>query len=899
MWIINCILIIMGVIASVMGVSFFIRNKKSSGNIRWYICFCGVFSGLWCLSYALVGMSYNLSLCDYFRKMGCFSVNAFLVSEVFLVTEMSSAKKVYVNCAKIFSLIISVIDFIFYSNEGIDIYYRLEGYTTWKANTANTFPRNIQTAYIVLIFLTLISFGITWIINTKVKRLRHFFVFVFISNFILLFFTIPDTFLPARGYYAIPTSGIGAATCTMVMWYGATQLSSFDIRMGNIKEKIFDFMEAGIIVFDLNRQTAIINEYAKLCDDRQDKEMLELDDFFCMDKAMVDEAFESSKDRVYGVKLWDKTESTAYSVQISAVKDNFNEIFCYICVFSDITKEVNAISKFEVASEAKSRFLAQMSHEIRTPINVVLGMNEMIMREAENQNIQEYAQNIDSAGNTLLTIINSILDFSKIEDGKMGIVPVKYDTASFVHDLVNSVAQRADDKGLKLEVQVDENLPCAMIGDNVRVAQVIMNLLTNAVKYTEKGYIRLTIRCIGQGPNHVKFEVKVKDTGIGIKEEDTRKLFESFERLDEIRNHNIEGTGLGISIVTSLLNMMGSSLKVESTYGVGSEFSFSLEQGIGDPTPIGNLTERLKNRQHNLKKEDLFQAAQARILVVDDNEMNLKVMRNKLRLFKINPDLANSGRETVEIMRNKVYDIVLMDHMMPEMDGIETLKNLQKENLIGEGTYVIALTANAVVGARETYLEAGFSDYMSKPVNIRRLGDCLLKYLPKTAFVEVEETEEDEEIMEFSPEEDEDVMEFSPEEDEDVMEFSSEEESPKDDEFGHKLKRLELGGFDVKAGLAYCGQDRDFYRDMLREYVVSSHDKIRNLTKFLQEKNWHEYEVLVHALKSNSKMIGAVMIAKKSELMERAASEEKEDFIQKNHDNLMNLIEDTVALINR
>ncbi|MCR5625348.1 MAG: response regulator [Lachnospiraceae bacterium] len=1050
MIIVNYILLIIGTIAGVMGISFFFRNRISAGNIRLYICACGVFSALWCLSYGIIGMTYELEYCDYIRKLGVFSINAFLTTEVFLVSEMSAAKKVFVRNAKVFCLVISIVDFVFYSKNGMDLYYRMNGYTTWKANNDYGLIRKLHGIYILLIFLTLIYFGITWIISNKVKRLRHFLAFVFLSNFILLFFTVPDTLLPAIGQYGVPTSGIGAATCAIVMWYGATQLSSFDIRMGNIKEKIFDFIETGIIIFDINQKSALVNDYVRHSEDYNENEMQELDDFFSMDKDNVKEAFEKSKDKIYNIKLWDKKETTAYSVQISAVKDNFNETFCYICVFSDITKEVNAISKFEVANEAKSVFLAQMSHEIRTPINVVLGMNEMILREAKNEDILEYANNIDSAGNTLLTLINSILDFSKIEDGKMSIVPVKYDTASFIHDLVNTISQRADDKGLRIEIDVDENLPCALIGDNVRVSQVIMNLLTNAVKYTEKGYIRFTVRVAEKYADKIRIYVAVKDTGIGIKEEDTVRLFESFERLDEIRNHNIEGTGLGISIITNLLNMMGSSLKVDSTYGVGSEFSFELEQVVADSTPIGNLTEKLNNRHIIVKKEDLISAPKARILVVDDNEMNLKVVKNMLKLFKIKPDLAESGKETLQYMKDKIYDIVLLDHMMPEMDGIETLKALRDEKLISENTYIVALTANAVVGARENYLNEGFSDYMSKPVNIKQLARCLEKYLPEGAYEEdknvtekagdialdegvmefaagaddtagggdevmefaagaddgvmeftpdaidksdndvmefaagadegvmeftpdaIDKTDNDvmefaagvdDEVMEFTPDAidksdddvmefaagtggeamefaagaddtagggdevmefaagvDDEVMEFTPDaidkSDNDVMEFAAgtggeamelvakpvgeAKESPAgadDKEMTYKLKRLEAKGFDTASGIGFCGQNKKMYCEMVKDYSKSCPNKIDTLSSLFNDKKWHDYEILVHALKSNSKMIGAEMAFKKTEAMEKAANANDIEYIKKNHENLIVVIKDTVELI--
>ena len=297
------------------------------------------------------------------------------------------------------------------------------------------------------------------------------------------------------------------------------------------------------------------------------------------------------------------------------------------------------------ANKAKGDFLAQMSHEIRTPINAVLGMNEMICRESDDENILDYARNIQTAGKTLLSLINSILDFSKIEDGKMEIVPVKYDTASMIHSLINSISERAKNKGLEFKVHTDPELPSMLIGDDVRVSQVIMNLLTNAVKYTEQGEVILDIRCGERTDDTVILSVSVSDTGIGIREVDLEKLFDSFTRLDVTRNRHIEGTGLGMAIVTKLLTLMDSKLNVESTYGEGSVFSFELRQGIADAAPMGQLERRVNPADRKLDTCQQFPSA--RVLVTDDNEMNLKVAKNLLKLFGIQPDLASSGEETL------------------------------------------------------------------------------------------------------------------------------------------------------------------------------------------------------------------------------------------------------------
>ncbi|MBR6223938.1 MAG: response regulator [Lachnospiraceae bacterium] len=395
----------------------------------------------------------------------------------------------------------------------------------------------------------------------------------------------------------------------------------------------------------------------------------------------------------------------------------------YAELHDDLTAAVNA-------GKAKSQFLAQMSHEIRTPINAVLGMNEMILRESDEDNVLEYSSNIQSAGRTLLSLINSILDFSKIEDGKMEIIPVKYEIAGFINNLVNSISERAKAKSLNFDVEIDEGLPSVLYGDDVRLTQIIMNLLTNAVKYTEKGTVTFIMQTRKKTDESIDIEVLVKDTGIGIKEEDMDRLFVSFERIEEKRNHNIEGTGLGMSIVTKLLEMMDSKLLVESRYGEGSCFSFTISQKIVDTSPVGDYRKRLKTHERRNDTGKKLVADKARILVVDDNSMNLKVFKNLIKLYDIIPDMAASGAEAIEYVKKKQYDMVFLDHMMPKMDGIETLQRMKEEELLPENTVVIALTANAVSGAREEYLTAGFNDYLSKPIEIPELEKQLMAYLP-------------------------------------------------------------------------------------------------------------------------------------------------------------------------
>lgn len=394
-----------------------------------------------------------------------------------------------------------------------------------------------------------------------------------------------------------------------------------------------------------------------------------------------------------------------------------------------------ASEKAVAASDAKSSFLSTMSHEIRTPVNAILGMNEMIARESQDEAILGYSDNIKGASNSLLGIINDILDFSKIEAGKIEIIPVDYDIASLVNDLVNMIQKRADDKNLKLILNIDPQTPRSLFGDEVRVRQVITNILTNAVKYTEKGSVTFTVgyEDIPDDPDNVMLKVSVKDTGIGIKKEDIEKLFSKFERIEEERNRNVEGTGLGMNITKNLLALMGSCLEVESVYGEGSTFSFALKQKrTGDDT-VGDYEQSYRAGRADRKKyKEKFTAPSARVLVVDDSPMNLIVFKSLLKRTLVNVDTAKDGNEGIFMSRQKKYDILFLDHMMPGKDGIETLKEIRAD----EGnpnieTCAISLTANAVSGAREQYLEAGFDDYMTKPIEPARLEQMMLDRLPQ------------------------------------------------------------------------------------------------------------------------------------------------------------------------
>ncbi len=505
-------------------------------------------------------------------------------------------------------------------------------------------------------------------------------------------------------------------------------------------------------------------------------------------------------------------------------------------------KLVDISEKAVAANEAKSAFLSNMSHEIRTPINAVLGMNEMVLRECTDKNIITYSQNIKSAGNSLLGLINDILDFSKIESGKMEIIPVDYDLASVINDLVNMIRIRAEAKNLQLKLDFDRRIPEQLHGDDVRIKQVITNILTNAVKYTEEGSVTFSIGYtkMEDKDDSILLNVSVTDTGMGIKEEDLNKLFAEFERIEEEKNRSVEGTGLGMSITKSLLSMMGSSLKVKSEYGKGSTFSFSLEQQVVRWEPIGDYRtayEQYAKTQKAYKQS--FTAPDARVLLVDDNNMNLLVFTGLLKKTEVKIDTALSGDDGIALALKNKYDIIFLDHMMPNKDGVETLKELQAEKInINKDTPVICLTANAISGAREYYVEMGFDDYLTKPIDSKKLEEMICTYLPSSKLHSPEGIE--------------------------VPRSQSSEILP---DFVYHIVEL-----DTMAGLKQCSTER-IYRKALESYAQTIEDKIATTENYRSSDDLSDVMINISAIKYSAEMIGAQWIRKMAEDIEKTGAD--------------------------
>lgn len=526
-----------------------------------------------------------------------------------------------------------------------------------------------------------------------------------------------------------------------------------------------------------------------------------------------------------------------------------------------LRKEKRSQQEAEAANMAKSSFLANMSHEIRTPINAILGMNEMILREEKDPAIRGYAGNIQASGNSLLSIVSDVLDISKIESGKLEIIPVDYEVNSLISDCCNMAAGRAKAKELELLVECADNVPMKLCGDETHIRQIIMNLLTNAVKYTEKGTVKLIVSGSFNDGGFV-LKVDVSDTGIGIAEENLPQLFTQFQRFDLQRNRNIEGTGLGLSIVKRLCDLMSGTITARSVLGSGSTFTVELPQKVVDSTPCGgvnlNYSAGAEHEYHHS-----FEAPEAKILAVDDLPVNLLVIANLLKETRIKIDTAGSGRECLDKCSQQKYDLILMDHMMPEMDGVQTFEKLHGDKSSPNfETPVIMLTANALAGMREQYMDVGFADYVSKPVRGAKLEEAIRRNLPESL------------IKPASPEIPAEAVSTEPSGFADICSAVPE--------------------LNVNAALQYCCGSAELLNDLLHDFTENDH--FSDLKAAFEEKRWEDYRRHAHSLKSTSLMIGLTGLSERARASELALKGGCTEFAELNHDSL---IEEYSALLGK
>ena len=859
---INCLAVVFSTIIAICGISYFMR-EKNAGALRYYMLVMGFFGALWSGGYGIMGFTETGEVAAVFRAVGLVGVAGFMMTEALMVAYMVELPKWLFRAYAMIFGIVAVVDLYFFIPDQ-HTFVRLNGRMCYYST--NSFGRMVHNIFLAFVAVTMIAMAILWVHKEKLKRQSYYVRAAILSNIAILFSIIPDTILPMLGKPSFPSSAYGMFLTYMITWFWATRFNAFSITVGNLSQYIYESANTAILIFDEYFRLVLANPYGQELLGIKKIENQKLMQLF----QGTDAEFGRIKDGILrdnkGVaELVSVHGAISCSLNFSLARDFHDDPYCIVCFVYDLTKEKNMLEEVVRANEAKSQFLANMSHEIRTPINGILGMDSVLLKECHDENLREYAKNIQSAGQSLLSIINDILDISKIESGKMEILTIRYQLFSVLNDCYNLTKIKLQNKPVSFIMQINEKLPSWLYGDEVRIRQIINNFLSNAVKYTKEGNITFELDFEEKTDEQILLVITVRDTGIGIKEEDLGKLFESFTRIEEKRNRNIEGTGLGLNLTKNLVNLMGGEVFAESTYGKGSCFTAKIPQKIADAKPMGDFGKRYQQYLSTSDDDKLsFLAPDAKILVVDDVTMNLKVVEGLLKATKIQIDTAVSGSECLECVKTTPYQMIFLDHMMPEMDGLETLEHMKNlaDNPNAQ-TPVIMLTANAIVGAKEEYIEAGFTDYLTKPIRETELLEMILKYLPEELVCEnggqgIEKSQDAQDM----------------------------EQPEVGGEGAEPLQRLEqLEGLDVKTGLIYCMNEEDFYIEMLQEFLQA--DKASQLKHFLAEEDWDNYRTTVHALKSTSLTIGAAHLSGEAKALEMAAKEGNMDYIRSHHDGVM------------
>ena len=720
------VLLGMGVSALILGTYNHRENKKSkSGKEMFWVCVC-VF--VWDMGYAWMSLCFHDDFAYVPRALALLAVTFYMVFILRYVAVVTDYPRKKIN---LFLAVITVISLLAWTQiipkNAVEFVSTPWGYWYYSKMTVARLVQFATVLAAMVEYYVILSYGKkNAVLKRKLfvlNRFRWFGPILFVGYMF-------DTLVPTLFHIpAIPGSAISAFASSMILFWISQNNKVFGLSKVNVSKYVFEDVQLPVIIADNSGKIVLYNDITSKYLMREENELLGhyLDDFFQPEDDELVIAVHSGHE---------------CKVDITQVKDQFDALLYSIYIFRDVSKQQQAFRMLqesqamaEEANRAKSNFLANMSHEIRTPMNAIIGMSEIILQDSgvpEKTRLQ--VSEIHTAGQNLLGIVNDILDISKIEAGKYELVAEEYELPSLIHDVSNIIRVRLQESNAVFVLKLDETLPKALVGDVGRIRQILLNILGNAVKFIEKGSITLTAGW-NHDENQPMLRFDVADTGIGIKPENLVTIFGEFNQVDTRKNRNIQGTGLGLAISKHLAELMGGDITVESVYGEGSTFHIYLRQELKDYHPLGaELTRELERQEYRMavskKTLEVTKRPDARVLIVDDTRVNLMVARGIMKKYDMQIDTASGGKEAIEMVQKKDYDIIFMDHMMPEMDGVEATKQIRALGQAYEKLTIIALTANAINDAKEMFLQEGMQDFVAKPIDPKALDEVLNRWLP-------------------------------------------------------------------------------------------------------------------------------------------------------------------------
>lgn len=851
------------VLALYIGTKFFITKEKKYLENRLFSLFC-MSSGIWSFGFGGIFIQTNPDFGYIWRAIGMVGVFLYLISAQMIVCHLSDFKKGIKNLFNGFALTGIIIYFFVIQKSQSVFHMDTIGMTYYfKPGFWNT----VYTVYSIIVPFNLM---VTVLYILRTAKSKHMVVFCkrFLTAELIIFLgMILDTVCPLLGIPAIPGSSLSQFIGLLVLCYALNGINHCRINISNMSEFLYHSLAMPVLVYDADKKLQILNNAAytffHISHEKDSYNDLGIQDLFVLDDTVFD--FEENCRDI------DATCSRNWlycNLTINKIHDFYGDTNGYTILVTDLSERVKTMQDLEeatieakCANQAKSTFLANMSHEIRTPMNAIIGFSELILKMDLSPEVREYVQDIKSSSHNLLAIINDILDISKIESGKMELVCANYYMTGLLSDVALIISNQAKKKGLDFTMQIDPDIPNKLYGDKIRIRAILVNLLNNAVKYTKKGGITFETRILEQSNESITLEFKISDTGIGIKKENINTLFQSFSQLDQSIHYGIEGSGLGLAIVKGYTTLMGGKVTVDSIYGKGSVFTVILEQKVIGSEPIGQNFS-LANAQNSESSIGDMKISGKRVLVVDDNHVNLKVAGNSLRYYGLTVDTAVSGKNAIALCRENYYDIVFLDHMMPEMDGVKTMKHIRKlapNYAPGGESKIIVLTANAVSGARNLLMDEGFDEYLGKPINFKQLERLFVRFLPPECIsYETKNTAADTAVPAFS------------------------------DEDMHYLQET-LTDVDIKQGMENCGGQLKDYLSVLEIAWRYGSKQLAELKQLYQNRNIENYTIKVHSLKSMAKNLGANAISEMARLQEEAGKEGNWSYIEDHTEKLQTL----------